>query len=121
MFSQFASAEMIFPLPRITAANCPVHWSPTSWNWGMPTYWMPGLPGRLLVPGSSIGADWIASSVGLANVRAAVRYSGISEVERRGPGGIAAHPAAILDPASSMYCGPVAQATYRQARSDLFE
>jgi hypothetical protein len=78
MFSQFASAESTVNLPRITAANCAVHWLPTSWNWGMPTYWMPVMPGRLLVPGSSIGADSIALSVDLANARATFLYPGIS-------------------------------------------
>jgi hypothetical protein len=78
MFWQFASAESILDLRRITAANCSVHSLPTSWNWGTPTYWTPGLPGRLLVPGSSIGADSIAASVGFANARAASRYCRIS-------------------------------------------
>src|SRR2546429_8191123 len=35
---QFLSAESIEPLPAITAENCCVHWLPTSWNCGMPTY-----------------------------------------------------------------------------------
>src|SRR5919197_2516068 len=87
----------------------------------MPTYAIPGLPGRLLVPGSSIGADSIASSVGCANTRAALSNSGISYVERRGPGGIAAHPPGIRVPASLMYRGPVAQETYLHARSALLD
>ena len=37
------------------------------------------------------------------------------------PGGIAGHPPGILGPASSMYCGPVAQEMYLQARSLLLE
>ena len=64
--------------PAITAENCWVHWLPTSWNSGMPTYWTPGRPGRLVVPGLSIGAARIASSVGWANAAAASLYSGIS-------------------------------------------
>jgi hypothetical protein len=60
MFWQFVSAESIDDLPAITAENSSVHWSPTPWNSGMPTYWTPGLPGRLLVPGFSTGADSMA-------------------------------------------------------------
>ena len=44
---QFASAASIDDLPAITAENCSVHWSPTSWNSGMPTDWTPGRPGPL--------------------------------------------------------------------------
>ena len=78
MLWQFASAESSVNLPRISAENCSVHWLPTPSNWGMPTYWIPGLPGRLVVPGFSIGADSMASSVALAKARAASRYCGIS-------------------------------------------
>jgi hypothetical protein len=62
----------------ITAENCCVHWLPTSWNSGIPTNCTPGRPGRGVVPGLSIGAEAIASSVGLANAAAAFLYSGIS-------------------------------------------
>jgi hypothetical protein len=64
-----------------------------------------------------IGAAEIASSVGLANAAAAFLYCGISYVELRVPGGSAAQPPGIFDPASFRYCGPVANATYFQARS----
>ena len=78
MFWQFSSASSIDALPAIAAENCSVQRSPTSWNSGMPTYWTPGTPGRGVVPGLSIGAAAIASSVGSANAAAASRYSGIS-------------------------------------------
>ena len=75
---QFLSAASIDDLPAITAENCCVHWLPTSWNSGIPTYWTPGRPGRFVVPGLSIGAAEIASSVGWANAAAAFLYWGIS-------------------------------------------
>src|SRR5437867_665170 len=75
---QFFRAESIDDLPAITAENCCVHWLPTSWNWGIPTYWTPGRPGRLLVPGLLIGAAAMADRVGPANAAAAFLYSGIA-------------------------------------------
>ena len=61
----------------------------------MPTYCTPGSPGRGVVPGLSIGAASIAASVGSAKAAAASWYSGISYVEVRVPGGIAAQPPGI--------------------------
>ena len=78
MLWQFSSAESTEERPAITAENCSVHWLPTSWNSGMPTYWTPGTPGRGVVPGLSMGAAAIESSVGSANAAAASLYSGIS-------------------------------------------
>jgi len=43
----------------------------------MPTYWTPGRPGRFVVPGLSMGAAEIESSVGCANAAAAFLYCGI--------------------------------------------
>ena len=60
---QFFSAASICDRPAITAENCWVHWLPTSWNCGIPTYWTPGRPGRFVVPGLSIGAAAIDASV----------------------------------------------------------
>src|SRR3954468_3233036 len=99
---QFFRAASTDALPAITAENCWVHWLPTSWNSGTPTYWTPGRPGRLVVPGLSIGALDIASSVGSANALASFLYWGISYVDLRVPGGIAAQPPAIALPASLM-------------------
>src|ERR687898_795676 len=87
----------------------------------MPTYWTPGTPGRLVVPGLSIGADAIESSVGWANAAAAFSYCGIWYVDSRVPGGIAAHPPGIRDPACLRYCGPVANEMYSQPMSALLE
>ena len=64
----------------------------------------------MVVPGLSTGAASMASIVGWANARAAFWYSGISYVDRRVPGGMAAHPPGVRVPASLMYCGPVAHA-----------
>src|SRR5512132_1295698 len=61
---QFFTAESTDDRPAITAENCWVHWLPTSWNCGMPTYCTPGRPGRFVVPGLLIGAAAIESSVG---------------------------------------------------------
>src|SRR3954447_1423683 len=119
MLWQFFSAESTDALPAITAENCSVHWFPTSWNCGTPTYCTPGRPGRFVVPGLSMGADEMASSVGLANAFAAFLYCGISYVDWRVPGGSAAQPPGICEPASLRYCGPVANETYFQARSCL--
>src|SRR5215210_5095383 len=102
-FWQLLSAESMDDRPAITAENCWVHWLPTSWNSGMPTYCTPGTPGRFVVPGLSIGAAEIASSVGLANAAAAFLYCGISYVDLRVPGGIEAHPPGTFDPASLRY------------------
>src|ERR671924_27447 len=77
-FWQLLRAESIDARPAITAENCWVHWLPTSWNSGTPTYCTPGSPGRLVVPGLSIGADDIASRVGSAKAEAAFLYCGIS-------------------------------------------
>src|SRR5512133_4034860 len=68
---QFFRAASICDRPAMTAENCWVHWLPTSWNWGMPTYCTPGSPGRFVVPGLLMGAAAIESSVGLANAAAA--------------------------------------------------
>jgi hypothetical protein len=57
---QVASAESIGNLPAMTGESCSVHGSATSWYSGMP-YKIPGRPGRLVVPGSSIGADSIVA------------------------------------------------------------
>src|SRR5215211_6499584 len=114
---QLLSAESTVDRPAITAENCWVHWLPTSWNSGMPTYWTPGSPGRLVVPGLSIGAAEIDLSVGSANAAAAFLYSGISyavfclQKEKE------AHPPGTLDPASFRYCGPVANEMYFQSLS----
>src|SRR5919197_1848998 len=117
MLWQFFSAVSIEDRPAITAENCCVHWLPTSWNCGTPTYWTPGRPGRFVVPGLVIGAVVIESSVGLANALAAFLYCGISYVDLRVPGGIAAQPPGILDPASLRYFGPVANEMNFQALS----
>src|SRR4029453_12934690 len=114
---QLLKAESMELRPAITAENCCVHWLPTSWNSGMPTYWTPGSPGRLVVPGLSIGAAEIDLSVGSANAAAAFLYCGISYVDLRVPGGIEAHPPGTLDPASLRYWGPVAKEMNFQALS----
>src|SRR5919198_2573962 len=74
---QFFKAASTDVLPAITAENCCVHWLPTSWNCGIPTYWTPGSPGRFVVPGLVIGAAAIAFSVSSANAEAAFLYCGI--------------------------------------------
>src|SRR3954470_19374120 len=110
MFWQLLSAESTDVLPAITAENCWVHWLPTSWNCGMPTYCTPGRPGRLVVPGLLIGAAFIAASVVGAKALAAFLYCGIWYVDRRVPGGIAAQPPFTSGPAARRYCFPVANA-----------
>src|ERR671931_1660722 len=74
---QLFKAESTDVRPAITAENCCVHWFPTSWNCGIPTYWTPGSPGRFVVPGLLIGAAAIAFSVSSANAEAAFLYCGI--------------------------------------------
>ena len=75
---QFFNAASICVRPAITAENCWVHWLPTSWNCGIPTYWTPGRPGRFVVPGLPIGAAAMDASVWSANALAAFLYCGIS-------------------------------------------
>src|SRR4051794_40322729 len=71
------SAALSLVDPAITLEKSCVHWLPTSWNWGMPTYWTPGRPGRLVVPGLAIGAAFMAASVLAAKAAAAFWYCGI--------------------------------------------
>ena len=71
---QFFRAASIGVLPAITAENCWVHWLPTSWNSGIPTYCTPGTPGRFVVPGLLMGAALIAAKVVAANALAALLY-----------------------------------------------
>src|SRR6266536_2060419 len=109
------SAVVSFIERAITLEKSWVHRLPTSWNCGMPTYCTPGRPGRLVVPGLLIGAAFIAARVFEANAAAARLYWGISYVESRVPGGIAAQPPFVFVPAALMYDGPVAHAMYFQA------
>src|SRR4051812_50029176 len=97
---QFFRAASIPVRPAITAENCWVHWLPTSWNSGTPTYCTPGRPGRFVVPGLLIGAVVIAFSVGSAKPGAGFLYSGSKDVDFRAPGGYAAHSPATFCPAS---------------------
>ena len=71
------SAESTLVDPAITLEKSCVHWLPTSWNCGMPTYCTPGRPGRLVVPGLLIGAAFMAASVFEAKAAAAFLYCGI--------------------------------------------
>ena len=96
------NAASMFVCPAMTLENCSVQRLPTSWNSGIPTYCTPGTPGLGVVPGLSIGAASIASSVASANAPAASWYSGISYVDALVPGGIAAQPPEIWLPAVLM-------------------